>query len=537
MTSLFTASSERLRNVMRTKKRRISNSQLGSGTTNATAFSSKTSSSTYAGDHPDSLDGVVYRLRRNEMEELVLGWKDCDWLSNRRTADRLERALRHSAALKRVSIGWRTSRHHRDGLLRILHAISMHCRRLEHLQLVLDGYLPETLVTRLLASQRNLVTIDIRAVHVYSSFADLNIGKSNAAATSATCYGSNSNDVSLHLPAFSSQSAPRPATYDHCIVTRCLLQQYRQHAHLKALLLIDCDLTDDKVTCLADFLHIRGGIAELVLRSNRKLTGRGARMICQAPVMQKLDLSLCDLDSDDVHAVAEGLAARPWPVQQLLLAGNYRMGSMGLLALTQPRCSEKIVALDVSYCDNKDYRLVMVLDSLGSLPLGTTMREISMHGGMVASNVVAGALQRLLETGNSMRSIRLNDPHDPKPMNATQLRMVLTGLQDNYELEELEIDTVERDGEVSALWKEITFHLHLNQAGRRILRSSDKKPRVYCGFPVAPVADWCQVLENAGADDDLTVLYWIVRRGSDQFGPMQRSRKLRQQAQRKAYAS
>ena len=300
---------------------------------------------------------------------------------------------------------------------------------------------------------------------------------------------------------------------DHSVVTHCIVQQYDRHPHLKVLSLIECDLTDEKVINLAEFVHIRGGVAELSLRSNRKLTGRGLRLICQAPVMKKLDLSLCDLMCEDAVAVAAGIARRPWPIEELLLAGNYRMGSMGILALTHQKCCQKIVSLNMSYCDCTDYRVVLILNALTSLePSATLLQRIKLHGSLVANDSVARALQQLLASASALRSIQLHDPHDPKPMSASQLRTVLNGVQQSYNLEELVIDSLPTT-ENWEIWKQVDFVLRLNISGRRILRSQGKPPHKYPGFPVDPPDDWFQVLEKAG-NESLDVLHWIVRQSS-----------------------
>lgn len=213
---------------------------------------------------------------------------------------------------------------------------------------------------------------------------------------------------------------------------------------------MECDLTDDSVICLAEFLHLRGGLAELLLRGNRELTGRGLKIICQAPVMQRLDLSLCDLDSNDASAIAEGIAARPWPVEELILAGNYRLENPGLLALTASSCCQKIVALNLSYCDCKYYRSVLILNALSRLNETTSLRRLTLHGTRMGNDIVAQALHELLLSATPLRSIQLNDPKDPKPMSAKQLRTVLEGVKKSYEIEDLAIDTLRSTEEILA---------------------------------------------------------------------------------------
>ena len=111
-------------------------------------------------------------------------------------------------------------------------------------------------------------------------------------------------------------------------------------------------------------------------------------------------------------------------------------------------------------------------------------------------------------------------------MSASQLRTVLKGVQQSYDLEELSIDTF-NNPEERQVWQEINFALRLNCAGRRILRTQ-QDPIDYQGFKVAPADDWFQVLEKAGEQEGgLEVLFWIVREGADHFE--QRERSLQQQ--------
>jgi len=481
---------------------------------------------------PQSLDDVVQRLRRNEIKELNLGYIQSDFLHGKRYGNVLEKALKQNHSLKTVSIGWRHS--NRDSLVKLLRAIAKHCC-LEHLHLVFDDWLPVPVLNDLLQRQQKLVTIDLQAVTVLShknghwccSPKSLNSNGVSLQQQQDRAYHQSHPLVrrSWELEQYSRKEVENAC--DHSVITHCILHQYGHHPNLKVLQLVECELTDDKLISLADFLHIRGGVAELSLRSNRKLTGRGLKIICQAPVMKRLDLSLCDLEAADGVAVAQGMAARPWPIGELVLAGNYRMENVGLLALTAPATCQKIVALNMSYCDCKYYRSVMILNALSRLHETTTLRRIQLHGTFVGNDLVATALKQLLMSGTPLRSIQLNDPKDPKPMNAAQLRTVLEGVQQSYDLEELVIDTLNNPAELK-VWRDIDFALRLNCAGRRILRSH-QEPIGYQGFPVAPADDWFQVLEKAGGQEDgdnLEVLYWIVREGADHFE--QRERLLQQ---------
>jgi hypothetical protein len=307
-------------------------------------------------------------------------------------------------------------------------------------------------------------------------------------------------------------------------VRTCVIHHLLHLERLKVLNLTECDLTDADAIALADYIYIRGGLSILSLRNNRRMTRAGLRILAQAPIMQRLDLSLCDLMPEDAQALALGIASRPWPIHQLWLAGNYRMGSMGLLAMaSNPQCLEKVVELDLSYCDSKAYQAVLVLNALSSnLEPNSTLRKILIQGSCVGNDAVAEALANLLSKNTSLRSIRLDDHQAPKPMNAAQLRTILQGVQHNYELEELRLDRPDSnfsDIEPS-VWNEINFLLRLNAAGRRLLVTKDK-PREYSGFSMPPPDDWFQVLAKAGDyDNELTVLYWMVRHGADRLAAM-----------------
>lgn len=464
---------------------------------------------------PANLDDLIGRLRRNEVKEMKLGWTTSNFLHDKRSLSVLEKALKLNTSVTSISIGWRWHGR-RHILIKLLQVIAKYTTntQLIHLKLVLDEWVPDTVLTSLFHQQQNLVTIDLQAVQVLKQNKDtgrLCCSRSFRGEKTKMLIRSEGKQL---LPSRTAWVfSPSATSCDHSVVTHCIVPHYHRLAHLKTLSLIECDLTDSKVIELAQFLHIRGGISVLVLRSNRRLTGQGLRMICQAPVMKKLDLSLCDLESEDVLAVAQGIAARPWPVEELLLAGNYRMGTVGLLALTHQNCCQKMVSLNISDCDAKEYRLVLVVNALAALQPCTTLQRIQIHGSWVASDAVAEALHRLLISDSALRSIQLDDPQQPKPLTPSQLKLVLAGLQQNYEMEELTIDFLHTIENVR-VWKDVSFFLRLNIAGRRILRSQAKPPRAYSGFPVAPVDDWCRVLEKAG-NDSLNVLNWIVRNSSE----------------------
>lgn len=402
-------------------------------------------------------DGLLQSLRKQTIHELHIGWHDSDYLRGPRSTSLLTKAIRNNVSLTHVTIGWR--RLHQRYTLRLLKALTQSRARLLYLDLSLDDTIPTLWLANLLSAQHHLVEIHMRAVRI--------------------C------DAKLNY---------------RSIVEDCILLQYHCLPHWKVLSLIDCNLTDVDLCHLADFLHIRGGLAELRLRSNRQITGAGLLMICQAPVMKKLDLSLCDLQPDDAAGLACALKRRPWPLDQLILAGNYRLG-LGALALVNPHCVDKIVSLDLSYSVNQDIIFAGILTELAkNLHSRSVLQQITIHGAW--NETAVESLEGLLQRGRSnLRSVQLSNPHSPKHLSAPQLKSLEHVLRDNYELEDLELDYPANTGAAD----DLQFWLRLNLAGRRIVQR------------MCPTEEWLDVVEKAG-QDSLTVLYWIIRNSAERFG-------------------
>jgi hypothetical protein len=495
---------ERVMHAMESKRSR---NYLGGATSNDNANDTH--------HDPTCLEDLYTRLKRNELTEMKLGWRDSDFMNTRRCVTLLERALKANTSLLTISIGWR--HRDRDVFWKVLKLIGRHCgNSLTSLQLVLDDWVPEVILSSVLQQLTNLQTIDIRAVKVLRK-----------------------NTVTGHVCCDSYWRDPSPVGCDHSVVSRIIVRHLHKHEHLKTLKLIDCDMDDRQIILLADFIHMRGGIAHLSLRNNRTLREHGLSIICQAPVTESLDLSLCDLTGKAACAIAVAISTRPWVLGELVLCGNYQIDTRGMLALTSQACCDKLLALDISYCDYSDSKAVDTLVSLKNLDSSTKLRQITMQGTRVASGDATRALCQLLETENSLRVVRINDRSrtDSKIMSVQQLRGVVAAVKDNYELEQLELDSHQqlrndsihnRNAPSSAfstpeemvVWQELEFYLRLNRAGRRILRvkgTSTRSNKTWRSREKKDQdVDWFDVVARC-AGDDMDVLYWIVRESADRF--------------------
>jgi len=560
----------------------------------APVSTSSTAASPPADPAPETLEDLYWALRRNRVTELRIGWRDSNYLQSHRNVHALERALAVNKSVTTVSIGWRS----RDTVLwEFLQVLTRASKRLQltRLQIVLDRgkWIPEHILRALLMQQTGLVELELQSVRVlrrvdstglihkdfcctdsseWLSSTPTSTGSTSTVATSAAQHYQRKY---RRAAAATSHSSPdKKKNCNHSVISRVLVHMYH-HGSLKSIQLTDCDITDKDAVDLAEYLHIRGGLARLSLRGNSRYLGRrGLRMICQAPVMQQLDLSLCDLDPIDVQVVAASIAKRPWPLGELVLCGNYRMDTPGLIALTAPACCDKLIGLNISYCDVGPVKAKKFLESLWqNLSPSSALQQINMQGCRLRGRDgdVADALRRILQKNSSLRVVKINDPSDPQNMGAPELLHLLAGLEFNYEVEELHVDSLANDQE-SLIRRDMDFLIRLNRAGRRVLRASppnpahqqvkrreepltrhstgitnsasgsshggSKSPRNVLQVLQQQTArttvrttrqleqqkrkqsdeEWFRVLEKAGADnEELDVLFWMVREGADRF--------------------
>ncbi len=521
-------------------------------------------------DHDiQSFDEMIQRVRRNEITLLRLGWTDSDYFSNHHHQHHhhdahhhapchsalatLEWALRMNRSVRSISLGWRLSP---KILFYILTAITYEgipLYQLRHIKIVVlenelsETFLPDTILTDLFHRQQKLISIDLRSVQVSKVLLQQRQEQSQPSeqqhrnnslltATTTSINEAMAKKSMLTLAAAHKSHPPSPS-HPGSVILHCILQQYQKLARLKSLSLIDCGVTGDIAIELAQFIHIRGGIAALSLRNNRQLSvttkvgQNGIRIICQAPILQTLDLSLCDLDPTDIVNVAHGIAARTYPIGEIMLTGNYLMDAVGLNALMEPMCSQKMLVLNVSYCNITASRLVKVFHTLAEMKsYNTLLRRVVLCGAQFANDAATLALQHLLLSDCPIRSLDLRDQPEPKHLSSQQIIRIGHAMHFNYDIEEVLFDHRSPELSDDPMWTALRFYQQLNQVGRRIVRTPLRPPqpmivssramlhqhlnrsmRHLVTGNTATTTDWYRVLEKAREVDSLDVLYWIVR--------------------------
>jgi hypothetical protein len=437
----------------------------------------------------DTLDDLCSALRHNRTHELRLGYnKSAHFVLGKQSAHMIERALRHNTSVTHVSIGLKNldKRSHRRAVYKILFAVAKYLQRqVTHLQIVLNDYLSEHVLKTVLCHLTSLVSLELHGVHV--------LGGSSCCCSSETWRDS--------------------LVCDHNVVSRVIVTSTKS-TRLKSLYLHDCSITDHVAMMLSDFLHARGGISRLSLRGNRQLGSKGLEVICQAPVMDRLDLSLCDLEVRDALAISESIAKRPWLLKELLLCGNYRMDTAGLVSLTVQACCDKIKSLSISHCDVTDYKACKIIENLQKLTDNSVLQKLTMQGSNIGTPEVSEALCQLFALNTSLRVVKLDNPAAPKNFGPPELEDMLKGLETNYELEEFHYDSL-RSFEETKIRMRIEFLMKLNRAGRRFLRRKQPVLKPQTHKNTNEREEWLSVLEKAGQDMD--VLYWIVKESADRF--------------------
>jgi hypothetical protein len=253
------------------------------------------------------------------------------------------------------------------------------------------------------------------------------------------------------------------------------------------------------------------------------------------PCIRSLDLSLCDLDPHDGYWICRAIeqhcpcaAAAVTPatatnkdennhinnngknirktssssrtnhhLQRLSLAGNYRM-SEAIPKLVR-LAALRLIELDCSFCDVQGKRQHEVFNILATTP-HCTLKSFIMRGTRV--NDVT-ELVNCLRCNISLRQLILDHPREPFPISFSAMERVLEAVKLNYSICVLRLDTYRCEG----ILQDMEFWLELNRCGRQILlQENDQRTK-----------SWSTVLGEAARNDDVNVLYWILKHGSVMF--------------------
>jgi len=506
-------------------------------------------------------DEVLASLKRNELIELRLGWCDASTvISSSRVLLSLAKALKANTSLRRIMIGWHWLRHQRDLFCQLLVTLadSIRPHQLQSIQMILNGWVPTTVLARFLKSQTSLSILDLQALtvrHVNWKRMEKSI-KDGAASTirtqesdsmrstgSAKSTGSiiksinktrrsKRNKQSNPSGHFSSKIADYDGPSESTVVPVVLdpFMANLQHHALSELRLVDCNLEDKDVFLLAE--HIVP-TSFLSVRGNRRLTGRGAAALVEV-AQDTLDLSLCDFGPYDFVTIAKAIGNRGDDIlEEVRFSGNYRMEVDGLNAVleTVPFFAK---SLELSYCDMSEVMTITILQTLvemgrkrHELEREICLRELSMKGCRIGSVEANHALVELLRQNSPpLRSLILHDDkNEKKYVSLGQMQEIAEGMPQNYEMEDLQFD-YHKNVDLQRTWREIENWLRLNRAGRRLIRPYvGKSPhateeigrKVVAAAVQKDMEEWISLLNAVKEEDNLDLIYWVARNSVDRL--------------------
>jgi hypothetical protein len=512
---------------------------------------------------------LVHSLKRNQLPTLSLGWTDSDFLQSERSLAVLSRAWQANASVTVVTLGWKIGQashymtpdgegnsipvHGRNRRLlcqtlhRLLVADSPHALR--SVRLVLDEWVPAHVLQAMLARHACSLEclefhgVSCRTVSRQSVSADSTRSQETAATTSlrsdTTAAGRRRRAPRKQRPTKRrggvALSSLLPHSHDHSkgpssqqetpavrteaigMVSVILPHIQSLDSPLISLKLIDCALVDEDVVRLMQALPKARPMQLLSVRSNRRLTGKGAAvLLAAAPADCTVDLSLCDFDASDGRAMRDALAQRDdaAALTKLSLCGNYQLDAWGLEALVAAPVLRQVRALDLSYCELNEMRTTRVLEGLlvgQQLQQSSVCREVVLQGCTVTSVKGCSALCALLASPDSLlRRIVLNDPVETgKYWSTTSLQSMAEAVAKNYDVEDLVLDYLPTQPN-AVVWKMLVQPwLNLNRLGRRVVR------------PGQPIShhEWVDVVHRASTKD-MDTLFWFVRHSAERVGGM-----------------
>jgi hypothetical protein len=277
---------------------------------------------------------------------------------------------------------------------------------------------------------------------------------------------------------------------------------------VKTLNLVDCGLRCGHVPELCEVIRRKmHGLQELSLRHNRELNG-GFQELFALPCIKSLDLSLCDLGPQDGYYIGRAMEKHCCDrdnkinndnhhLKRLSLAGNYRMSEAipDIVRLAASRLQE----LDCSFCDVQSKFQGKVFKILATHP-NCTIQSFSMQGTRIGD---VTELVHCLQSNNSLRHLLLDHPREPFPISREGMERVLSAIKLNYSIYTLKLDTYKCED----VWREIDFFVQLNRCGRKMLLQDNKDRTI----------SWSTVLEMGAKNEDINILFWLLKHGSVMF--------------------
>ena len=270
---------------------------------------------------------------------------------------------------------------------------------------------------------------------------------------------------------------------------------------LTSLSLIDCDIRTHHITRLCEFLKRKRNLKLLNLRLNRDIGGGWEELLSLN--VPALNLSLCDMNSDDGRQLTSGLRGKS-TLKHLNLSGNYRL-THAIPELVQVVSTNGLVELDCSYCEIDDATQSEVFRILAE-EQHCQLRSLKMQGVIIEDTE---PLINCIYKNTSLQRLILNHPKNKYIfLKSASVKRVLQAIKENYFLHTFQVNVRSRD---QHLLNQMEFWFQLNRCGRSILYEGPSKVQQ------RDIKPWITVLDNASKAGDVELMYWLVRHGAGLF--------------------
>lgn len=475
---------------------------------------------------PKTLQAIKSKLAQNALVELRLGFDEVEFHS-KRDVQALIRVLQEQflyklsldkhSCLKSISIGWKLPSFAIGPIFQqVIPILLQEPIRITHIHLALRNTpVPEDCLRRIV-SWSTLEYLEIRSVRVMRPLAQ---SERIFSRSSGNQHHSNRSENHQHH-SHGNGNAWNDNNEGNLIDSLAFsLHPWKSetivriipHISLavKTLKLVDCGLRKQQVVALCEVIRRKlHRLQELSLRHNRDLDG-GYNELFSLPCIKKLDLSLCDLNPHDGLKIAKAMekhlhcGVEPSSgnynhyLQGLKLSGNYRM------AETVPDivrvAASRLVELNCSFCDVQNKIQRKVFHTLTTTP-NCTLQSFSMQGTRINRST---ELLTCIRENTSLRRLVLDHPREPFPLPKLFMQRVSDAMKDNYSLCVLQLDSYKCE----KIWEEMEFWFQLNRCGRRVLLQDNKQR----------TSAWSTILSVAAQEDDLNVMFWLLKHGSVMF--------------------
>ena len=469
---------------------------------------------------PRSVEEVTQLLQPEKgcrLNELKLCWREprtkneSVGLLTKRNVASLERALKKTPSrITRVSVGWKHGGD-RKSLIKLLQvfineAHAPPLQPVDSIELVLAAWVPDSVLVQMLLTYASR----LESLHIQATRMKVRTTKPNPLRFKNAYQ-------SVHAVDYVLEEESVAKLFGNPKLANAL-------TGLTSLSLVDCDVLDEEVDILVNYLWQRArasAVETLSLRSNRHMSPSALQKLAQAPVSHSLDLSLCDITNSGASALARAFASENrigWRqrnsvvLKELTISGNYQIDERGFTALYSV-VPYQVQHWNMSYCDITENQSLVILEELTTpLSLPTIpLQELTLQGLKMHSPAACQVIQSILRGNRSLTKICISDPKYPTPISVPNLQIIAEGLRYHYGLQELELDmrplkveellSKEMEGdEVRQVHDAFQFYLLLNRAGRKMLQNSDQFDK----------NAWIQALFKARLSGRLDVLYWLL---------------------------